>query len=67
MDKIIITVHNTISNCTARGNGKVASCTAGEIQAANACARKIITSAFDLKRLPEARPFYSKWQVIPRQ
>lgn len=67
MNEIIITVLCANNTYTARGNGKVASCTAGEIQAASACARKILTSPFDVKRMPEDRQFYSKWKVIPRQ
>lgn len=66
MNTIIITVQQVSGTHIARANGKVASATAGEIQAANACARKITTNAFDLRRLPESRSGYSKWQVIPR-
>lgn len=63
--QFVITVLTGNNTHTARCNGKTASCTTGEIQAAEACARKLINGPFSLKRQPEARPFYSKWLAIP--
>jgi|GEM_PF-1279947 len=66
MTGILITVYENNNTYTARANGKVASCTAGDIRAANACARKIFTEPFDLKREKDDRRFYTKWLAIPR-
>lgn len=64
--QFLITVLRGNNTHTARCNGKTASCTVGEIQAAEACARKLIDGQFSLKRQPENRPFYSKWLAIPQ-
>ena len=61
----VITVKSANATYTAAWDGEKTSCTAGPENAARRLARKILGRDVELKRIPDERYGYYRYQILP--